>query len=685
MIDIADDLRSYLMTESGRSDDASLNEQRAIALDFYRGAPFGDEEEGRSQFITRDVAEVVDYMQISILRTIISGSRVVEFEARDEEQRDAADDATELVHWQFMRAQPGKQIIEDGLKAGLLEKTGFFKTMAEPTLVIEEGVATAQEVDEDTSIVWHQAIPDAIELVGHDELTGQAITTQLYQVRRKVDGPVRFVDMAVPNEELRINPEARSLEDASYIQHRVRKSLSWFVEVGLCDAEEAATLWSDATDATVLGNARDAGRGRRDNDSAGTALNRQVWLSEEHLRWDVDGDGIAERICVLRVGDKVLQLEEVDEHPFEGWCPFPMPHRLVGQSLADKVMDIQRVRSVLMRQAMDAMYFATAPRVAVNVDIEHDDTLADLLSIVPGAPVRYRGSLPPTPLQTPFAAPQAFQALEMMVGERESRTGITRLNQGLDADALNKTATGTALMQAQGQQIEEYLARNFAECLARLFAKKLRLMQRYGQPVSLRVGGEYKTIDPSALKGDMDLAINVGLGSGRKDQRLLHRMTVLQMQREAMASGLDIVGEAELYNSAAGYIADADLGDVNTFFKDPDAVDPETGHPVQKPVRKSPEEIEAEGKAAAEMARVEADREKAAAQIDIERMKAEAQIDMARAKAEAEAQLARDKAQFEADMARERAQAEYNLARENAAIDRSVKLQAYRPGGDLAA
>ena len=38
--------------------------------------------------------------------------------------------------------------------------------------------------------------------------------------------------------------------------------------------------------------------------------------------------------------------------------------------------------------------------------------------------------------------PQVFQFLEFMNTMKENRTGITRYNQGMDANSLNKTATG---------------------------------------------------------------------------------------------------------------------------------------------------------------------------------------------------------------------------------------------------
>lgn len=654
MIELASDLKNFLMSEEQRSLDTSLNEERAVAIDFYNGEPFGDEEEGRSQLVTRDVAEVIDYMTVSILRTIVSGNRVVEFEARNPSQQQAAEDATELVQWQFMREQPGYQILHDILKAGLLEKSGVAKTWAEPTFEMVEEVMTSSQIDAafeagDESIVAFEPVPDAVE-IEMDPLTGEQFATQVYDVRRKVPGPVIFRDSAVPNEEFRVSPEARTLDDALYIQHKTRKTLAWILEQdwGLTE-EEVNTLWSDASDSVELSDARDGSRGRRDSEDATTGLNRQVWLLEEHVRWDYNGDGEAERLCIYRVGDHVLAVEEREDQPFVLWTPFPMQHRLIGQSLADKTMDIQRVRSVLLRQAMDALYFANSPRIAVNMDSADPNTIDDLLSIVPGAPIRYKGSQPPLPINMPFAAPNAFQALEFMAGERESRTGITRLNQGLDADALNKTATGTAMMQAQGQQIEEYLARNFAELLAELFEKKLRLMQRYGSPVSLRVGGEFKEIDPATIQGRMDMAITVGLGSGRKDQRLIHRMNVLEMQKQAMAEGLSLADEENLYNSAKGYIEDAGLGNVNAYFNDPATTQAE-GAEDEPPPQVQAKMIEAQAKREQQEADLAFKREAKQLDMELKVWERTLDIELAAAKTAEEAQIARERIIAEMDM-----------------------------------
>ena len=594
--DFPSELLSYLQGEEQRAFDGSLIEQRKIALDFYNGEPFGDEVEGRSQLVTRDVAEVVDYMVSAIMKVVIS-DKVVEFEARDigeqpqlpppppnadpqmiaqaqqairqqiqavaKAAQSRAEDATELVTWQFMRQQSGYRIVLDCLKAGLLEKTGVFKTWVETPTITVDGQALASDVDADDSIIAAEPIEGAF-----DTKDG-ATLEQVYNVRRAMPGKPVYHDEAVPNEEFRFSSEARELDSAGYLCHQTRKMLGDLAKDFGLSPDEMDEVWSGSLDTQQLSDARDSGRSRKDSETVyATGAARMVWLNEEYVRYDWNGDGNVELICVHRVGTKVLSAVEVDEQPFVIWCPFPMQHRIVGQSLADKVMDIQRVRSVILRQAMDALYFANAPRVLIDTQNMDENTIDDILSIVPGAPIRYKGQAP-QPWQMNFAAGEAFNALEFMTGERESRTGITRHNQGLNPDTLNKTASGMAMLQDQGAQMEAFVARNFAEALAELFEKKLRLMRRHGAIEPIRVGGEFKTVDASQLDDGMDMAIRVGLGTNNKDKRLAQRQQIIAMQAEAFQNGLSIVDEEKLYNSAAGYVEDTGLGDPNQFFNDP--------------------------------------------------------------------------------------------------------------------
>ena len=469
------------------------------------------------------------------------------------------------------------------------------------------------------------------------------------------------------------------------------------------DPELVESCWGDNPDSQVIEQARDRDRsGAQDQDDR-TGQGRVVVLREEYVLYDLDGDGVTERLCIHRVGNSVLGVQQVDDQPFVLWCPFPMQHRLIGQSLADKVIDIQRTRSVMLRQAMDNLYLSNAPRLLLAESSIGDNTIDDLLTVRPGALVRYKGAQPPVPLTTPFVADGAFKAMEIMAGERESRTGITRLNQGLDADTLNKTATGTALMQASGQQIEEYLARNFAEGVAELFEKKLKLMIRHGGAQTVRVEGGYRSVDPATLDAAMRIRVRVGLGSGRKDQRLAYRMQVLGLQKEALAAGEPLVTIEHLYNNLKGMVADAGLGSITQFFADPDALKDEDG---RLPPRPDPA-MAAQARAALDRQKLQGEQAKQAAdlayrerQLELDHAATMARIARdAEAKQQAaavDAEIKRARAAEEARLARDRLEGDFDLRLREMAQDAAVAglgggegdppgrdLPSYRPGGDL--
>lgn len=653
-------LVTFLRQEEARSYDEWVQYERANALEFYNGEPFGDEEEGRSQVVTRDVAEVVDYMTVSLLRTMVSGDRVVEFEHKDKR---VAEEATAIVTREFFQGQDGYRFLHDWIKAGLLEKNSTAKCCIEdvpPKLVTvtlpEEGIAQIEQ--EGLEVI--SATPD-----------GQGGFSVVYNEPQ----PPRFRDYVVPNEECHVAQDARVLdEDCAYIGFRMKRTLSQLAEMGfdtdgIVDDNGYYTTSETLTDARSQGNTQFWRQGfNRDG------ANRTVWYFEEYATFDLNGDGIAELLQIHRVGNKILVRSEtgqpacyeIDEQPGVDWCPFPMPHRRIGQSLADKVMDIQRTRSVLLRQGLDNLYQTNAPRTLIHEDSIGENTIDDMLTLRAGALVRWKGNVAPAPIQVPFAADAAFQVMEVMAGEKESRTGITRLNQGLDADALNKTATGTALMQAQGQQIEEYVARNFAEAFARLMRKKYNLMRRFGGPSEVTIDGETVTVDPRQWPDDINVMVRVGLGSGRKEQRLQYRTMVLEMMAAAKQNGSRIVEDEGVYNMIKGVIADASLGNVRDYLVDPATLGEAQPQPDPKMAEAQARAMIAAEKQDADRKAAEADMElrahQARAEADLRQMQLEADLAATRERAQLEADLARDKANFEAQLAQQTADREFALA-----------------------
>jgi hypothetical protein len=237
--------------------------------------------------------------------------------------------------------------------------------------------------------------------------------------------------------------------------------------------------------------------------------------------------------------------------------------------------------------------------------------------------------------------------------------------------------------------MEEFVARNFAEALARLFMKKLRLMIEHGDPVMMRVDGEFRQADPSSWTDDVGISIRVGLGSGKKEARLAARLQVAQLQSEAYAAGTGLVDAKKLYNSGAGIVRDAGLGDPNDFWIDPDSAG---GQPQgEKP---DPETAKAQADAQMQAAKLQGEQALAGQKMQMMREESSLKLQLAREQAEAEAQLARDKADFEADLARERMAQEGELARQRMELEASMAahkadlaersaMSKNRPGGDL--
>lgn len=694
-------LVTFLQDEESRSEDSDTQDERASALSFYNGDPFGDEEDGRSQVVTRDVAEVVDYMTVAVLDTMVSGDKAVEFdipeppkprqppaEGQPAEPRapTQSEIITAVVTREFYQGQDGYRVLHDWIKAGLLEKTSVAKVCVEE----QDPIRREAVLPPEGLVILQQQGIDPIAAAEMED--GQIAVAWL-----EPQPPV-FRDYVVPNEEFRVAMDARDMDKGCvYDCFIMPKTESELREMGF-DVEGLGDEGSTSDDET-LRNARDGNRSDAwMQGNYRTGANKKYWLREEYARFDLNGDGVAEMLKVFRVGNTVLDCEEIEEQPGVMWCPFPMPSRLVGQSLADKVMDIQRVNSVALRQTLDGFYLANKPRTWLNESSMGDSTIDDLLNPNVGAIIRWKGAIKPETSPSQFDVGSALALMEKLNGEKESRTGITRLNQGMDADALNKTASGTAMMQAQGQQIEKYVARNFAEAFARLMHKKYRLMRRFGGPTEIMIDGQMIQTDPREWPDDANVVVRVGLGSGRKDQRIQYRMSMLGLAQQALQGGARMFSEENLYNNMRGLIADMNLGPINELITDPTSLPPQ-GDELDPAAQKAQADAMLKAKELEQKQQLsQADMQLKAQQQQVDaalsQQKTEADLAQRREKAALDEQLARDKAAFEADLAERQfmfesqlalRQQEFNegLARQTAAAKETAELPKKRDGGRL--
>ena len=383
----------------------------------------------------------------------------------------------------------------------------------------------------------------------------------------------------MPPSEFLISREAKIMQDARFVCHRVKKTLSELREMYPDDDLSVEDLGGGGEDMGEYSAERLA-RYEYDksaqffegwgNASENEEALREYWLHESFLRTDFNGDGIAELRKVCTVGDKILANDEIDKIPFVSLTPVKIPHKFFGLSVADLVMDLQLIKSTLMRNLMDNMYNQNFGRYAV---LEGQANLDDLLTQRPGGVVRVKSPNAIMPLATPPLESYSFQMLEYLDGIRESRAGVSKMSQGMNEKALTSHTTASAVnnVMTAAQSRVELIARNFAEtgvkelmyCIYELLQKN----QDKERVVQLR--NKWVPVRPDMWRDKMDCTVSVALGGGNKDQQLMHLSTMMQFASQAMSGGLSIVNEQNLYNIAASMIRNMGFQNVDDFVNNP--------------------------------------------------------------------------------------------------------------------
>jgi hypothetical protein len=296
---------------------------------------------------------------------------------------------------------------------------------------------------------------------------------------------------------------------------------------------------------------------------------------------DYDGSGNPRLYRVTTGGDegKVLTRDgeadviESDAVPFAAMTPVIVTHRFFGRSIADLVMDIQRVKTALLRALLDNAYMANNPRPLVAENEASESTMDDLLVSHHGATIRAKTTTAVVWQQVPTIGDHIYPALQYLDATREWRTGVSRQGQGTDPNALqNQVATIATQMFNAAQAKVKLIARIFAETGIRdLFGLlHLTIRKNGSQAQTVRLRNQWVTVDPRDWKDRNDMTINVGLGTGSKSEQLAHMMTILGLQKEALAGGMtNLVDAKKIYNSAKEVTRLIGLKDVDLFFNDP--------------------------------------------------------------------------------------------------------------------
>lgn len=707
-----------------------LEEMRRKNEYYFLGLPKGDlsppEIEGRSAVVDTTVRNTVLGMEAPLLKTFYGTENVVEFQETVEADADKAKQATDYINYILRKKNPGYKIVSTWIRDALLQKAGFVKVWWDDSIIesreeyrgqtdvqlailldddeiepIEQNSYPDEDAAKQKAQVlqqMEQKLAQMQQAAAQEQAQGQpgqasqqfmqaqAMYEQfkaqpvpmLYDVtvkRKKSGGRVCIEN--VPPEEFLISKKAKSIKDAPFCAHRVKRTISQLKAMGYKKVDE---ITSDDSSSEM--NPEHVERVSYDDDApylnlTGESIDpsqRIVWITECYLQADVDGDGIAEWRKVVRSGNEILENVECDGPPFVELIPIPLPHRFFGLCPADLAMEPQRINTSLLRAQLDNVYLQVNGRYfAVNGQVNLDD----LLTSRPGGIVRV--DRPDAVGRLDQASADSGHAMELMQWFQEfteESTGWTRQSQGGNGMPLDATATQANIQTNRADSRVEIITRQFAETgFTDLANMILKLVCQYqDKSVTIKLGNKWQNIDPREWTNGFDLSINVGLGTGNKDQQVQHLMAL--GQKQAMGLQIGTATPKNIYNADVKLAEALGFKNADMFFTDPDGP-PDPNAPPKKPPAPDPKIVVAQMQAQAQQQIAQGqqsfehqkhvDQMQAAqqkAQLDAQVAITQQQAQQAQAEAQARVEAERDLQKFQMELAMQERLEEKRLASE---------------------
>ena len=676
-------------------------EQRKQALEAYLRQPYGNEVEGKSQIVTGEVAEAIDGALPSLVRIFTGSDNIVVFEPQGPRDEASAKQATDYCNWVFNRDNEGVSILHDWFKDALLQKNGILKAYWED----KEDITKERYFDLSNDELAMLMSDESMEIVEQDttefpifDPMGQPVVDQMgmpvmgatHNVvvqQKKKSGKVTIEN--VPPEEFLISKKARTIADSPFVAHRQMLTRSTLVAMGFNKKQVEGLQMGDALAYTPERVARFSAGEQPYQTQTDDPSMQEIEVFECYVKTDLDGKGIAALVQVFYASNEILEdekgkemIEEVDYVPFHSICPIPIPHKFFGNSLADRTVDLQLIKTTITRQMLDNLYLTNNARV---VAVEGQVNLDDLLTSTAGGVIRAKSPNAVQQLVVQNVAAQAFPMLQYLDTIQSKRTGVSDASQGLDPSVLqNVTAAAVASMQQAGAGKIELMARIFAETgVKSLFKGILHLLCKYQDKARLvRMRGEFVEFDPRTWANQYDVSINVGLGAGNRQEQMAMLSMVLAKQEQLIGQ----YGPANPYVSPAQYrgtlgrmVEIAGFKDSAEFYK---AITPEQDQMLSNPPpqeQQMPPEVQA--LMARTQAEIQANQAKAQADIQLQQQQMQIDMEMAQQKAGLEMQMLREKEAAKLQLEREKQQAYFAMKQQE--FEAEAQLKAMKIGAGI--
>lgn len=613
-----DELLTALSAErrqsAGFEEDSVLLADRIQALQYVKGEmPDMPSLDNRSKAVSMDAADAVETALPDLIEIFTTGDDVLSFLPNGPDDEKAAEQETDYVKKVIFQDNPGFEILYEMIKDALQVKTGVAMAWWEkrdPEVEEFEG-KTAEELTA-------ASLSSQISSLSPDETEEGQPPTFSFTATKKRAGRLRI--RTIPPEDFTVARDTHHLPESTYCAFRARPRAIELLEQGVeRDIVDSLPMYGSSTDEqTEL--ARDTAGEHADQRSVqGNHDLRQVEVITHFIRINADGEG-PKLWQVTTSGAETILIDkkEVPRISIAAITPFPVGHRFYGESLVDKVLELQRQRTALKRILLDSGYFALNQRMEVALDKASQWTVADLMRNEPMMPVRSKTGDAVRPITAGPLNFNVLEALEFSAVEVEQRTGIVRNAQGLAPDTLHTTAHGMLALLNASQKRLRLIARVFAETGIRdLYLMVHAILREHAdQPEIVKLRGGWVPIDPTSWGERTEMAIEIGNGSSGREQEVAILTSIGGLQEKIVQAqgGMSgpLVTPQNIYALTSKIAEKSGEKTPGAFFTDPGTA-PQPGQGAPPPPH--PEAIKAQAQAQSQQQQLAAQ----AAQADKDR------------------------------------------------------------------
>lgn len=555
--------------------DSEIEPQRIKAQRYFDMETDLGHEDGRSSVVATKCREVVRGIKPSLQRVFLATDKPVEFAPRGPEDVAAAEQATQFINYKFQQ-HDGYRVLSDVMQDALVKKAGIAYCYYDETRKAEIHTFTGLSEDEFAFLVTD----DDIEVLEHEERstlrmdeTGVEIDFVEHDVkisREAVTGDIKI--SSIPPETFFVDRNARSLDDYYIMGHSTEMRVADLLAMGF-KMDDLSGI--DSTEYSVMDDEAEFERrgfttDQSDNENI-SAASRIITVTNAYMELDVEGTGIPKLYQFLCAGSNytLLNFYEADRVPYAIFEVDPEAHAFFGSSLVDIVMNDQDAATSMLRGILDNAALVNNPAMQI---VDGQVAVDDLLSNEIGRVIRVKNLNAIAEMAVPFTAAQTLPALQYFDQLVDNKTGVSKMAQGLDPEVL-KSATATSVAASiEGQAGQaEVIARNLAEGgMRQLFSLMLELyVKNTDREEIMRMNGSFVPVDPQAWSTEMDLIVNVGIGTGREQERLATLQMALGLQQQVYQTygpTNGVVTLTQIRNTIADILALGGVRNADRYF-----------------------------------------------------------------------------------------------------------------------